>query len=260
MCIKGLCKRKITSWEKIVEATTYIALSRQGGLRRQMDIVANNLANMSTSGYKSEKMMFVEHLVKSKNQDSALGQKNAYVRDIATRRDFSEGSLETTNNPLDLGITGDGFFTIQTELGNRYTRNGHFQLDQEGQLVTETGDPVLADGDTPIFFAPGDTKIVITRDGTLSTQNGELGKLAIVTFENLQNLKPGASGLFRGGTPIPVEYPNIHQGMLEGSNVKPIIEMSYMIGVHRAYDNVKIFMEREDERMREMAKSLAEVI
>ena len=98
-----------------MEASTYIALSRQGGLRRQMDVLANNLANMNTSGFKSEKMMFVEHLVKSKDSNSLLGQKNAYVRDIATRRDFSEGSLELTNNPLDFGISGDGFFKIQTQ-------------------------------------------------------------------------------------------------------------------------------------------------
>ena len=244
-----------------MESTTYIALSRQGGLRRQMDIVANNLANMSTSGFKSEKMMFVEHLVRSKGVDSRLGEKNAYVRDIATRRDFSEGSLQTTNNPLDVGISGDGFFTIQTEIGNQYTRNGHFRLDQEGQLVTEAGDPVLADGETPIFFTPGETRIVITRDGTVSTENGELGKLAIVDFENKQKLKPGSGGLFRATSEaVPIENPNLHQGMLEGSNVQPIIEMSYMIGVHRAYDNVKMFMEREDQRMREMAKGLAQVV
>ncbi len=244
-----------------MEASTYIALSRQGGLRRQMDVLANNLANMNTSGFKSEKMMFVEHLVKSKDSNSLLGQKNAYVRDIATRRDFSEGSLELTNNPLDFGISGDGFFKIQTQFGIQYSRNGHFQLDQDGQLVTESGDPVLADGDSPIFFAPGDTKIVVARDGTISTQNGELGKLAVVSFENPQKLRPGDSGLFRSkGEATPVESPDIHQGMLEGSNVQPIIEMSYMIGVHRAYDNIKMFLEREDERLREMAKGLAQVV
>ena len=124
--------------------------------QRNVEVVSNNLANMNTSGFKSEKMMFVEHLVRSKNIESALGEKNAYVRDIATRRDFSEGSLEATGNPLDFGMSGDGFFTIQTEFGNQYTRNGHFQLDQDGQLVTEAGHPVMADGDTPIFFAPGD--------------------------------------------------------------------------------------------------------
>ncbi len=244
-----------------MEATTYIALSKQGGLRRQMNIVAHNLANMNTTGFKGEKLMFVEHLVRSKSDQSILGQKVAYVRDIATRKDFTDGSLELTNNPLDLGISGDGFFKIQTEFGIQYTRNGHFQLDAEGQLVTEAGFPVLAEGDNPIFFAPGDTNIVVSQDGTVSTQNGELGKLALVTFKNPQKLKPSEPSLFRGGgEAIPVETPSIHQGMLEGSNIQPIVEMSYMISVHRAYDNIKMFLEREDQRIRDMAKGLAQVV
>jgi len=244
-----------------MEASTYIALSRQSGLRRQLDIVANNLANMNTSGFKGEKMMFVEHLVRSKGGHKPLAEKISYVRDIATLRDFSEGPLEKTGNPLDLGITGEGFFTIQTDRGDRYTRNGHFQLDEGGQLVTTAGDPVLADGGNPVFFAPGDTKIAIARDGTISTQNGELGKLAIVKFENEQQLRPGAGGLFATNTAAQaVENPNVQQGMLEGANVQPIVEMSRMIQVHRTYDGVKSFIEREDERVRKMVRDIAAVV
>ena len=126
-----------------MEATTYIALSKQGGLRRQMNIVAHNLANMNTTGFKGEKLMFVEHLVRSKSDQSILGQKVAYVRDIATRKDFTDGSLELTNNPLDLGISGDGFFKIQTEFGIQYTRNGHFQLDAEAVSYTHLTLPTI---------------------------------------------------------------------------------------------------------------------
>ncbi len=243
-----------------MESTTYIALSRQGGLRRQLDVVANNLANMNTSGFKGEKMMFVEHLVRSKGGHRPIGEKHAYVRDIATMRDFSEGPLEKTGNPLDLAINGDGYFTVQTEQGDRYTRSGHFELDETGQLVTRAGDPVLAEGGNPIFFAPGDTKIAIAKDGTVSTQNGDLGKLSIVKFDNNQQLRPGAAGLFATeATPTTVENPNVQQGMLEGSNVLPIVEMAHMIQVHRTYDGVKSFLEREDERMRKMVRDLAQV-
>ncbi len=243
-----------------MESATYIALSRQGGLRRQLDVVANNLANMNTSGFKGEKMMFVEHLVNSKGGYRPIGEKQAYVRDIATMRDFSEGPLEQTGNPLDLAISGEGYFTIQTDQGNRYSRNGHFELDEAGQLVTKSGDPVLAEGGSPVFFAPGDTKIAIGRDGTISTQNGDLGKLAVVKFANEQELRPGAGGLMATETtPDAVENPNIQQGMLEGSNVLPIVEMSHMIKVHRTYDGVKNFLEREDERMRKMIRDLAQV-
>jgi len=244
-----------------MESSTYIALSRQGGLRRQLDVVANNLANMNTAGFKSEKMMFVEHLERSQGGFRPISEKNSYVRDIATVRDFSEGPLEQTGNPLDLAISGNGFFTIQTNTGNRYTRNGHFELDQTGQLVTKAGDPVLTDSGNPIFFAPGDTKIAVAKDGTVSTQNGSLGKLAIVDFKNEQQLRPGAGGLFATqATPQKVQNPVINQGMLEGSNVAPIVEMANMITVNRTYDGVKNFLEREDERIRKMVRDVAQVI
>ncbi len=109
-----------------METTTLIALSRQGGLRRQLDVVANNIANMNTTGFKGERMMFVEHLVKSQESGKLLGTKLSFARDIATMLDVSEGPMETTGNPLDLAITGEGYFVIQTENGERYTRNGRF--------------------------------------------------------------------------------------------------------------------------------------
>ena len=126
-----------------METTTLIALSRQGGLRRQLDIVANNIANTHTNGFKAERVMFVEHLVKSPGGQRLLGRKLAYVRDIATLVDFSEGPVEGTGNPLDLAITGEGFFVVQTEDGERYTRNGRFKLDDGGQLVNQNGESLL---------------------------------------------------------------------------------------------------------------------
>ena len=113
-----------------MENTSFIALSRQSALRRQMDVVANNVANMNTAGFKGERMMFVEHLVKSKGGEKILGDRLSYVRDISTMRDLSDGPLEKTGNPLDLAITGDGYFMVQTDVGNQYTRNGRFQLDE----------------------------------------------------------------------------------------------------------------------------------
>ena len=252
-----------------MEATSYVALSRQTGLRRQLDVVANNLANMNTSGFKGEKMMFTEYLNKSEGGGRPVFEKVAYVRDIATIRDFSKGPLESTGNPLDFGVAGEGFFTVKTDLGDRYTRNGRFQLDQGGQLVNHQGFPVLAEGGEPIFFAPGDSDITVSEDGTISTENGALGKLSLITFNNLQNLRPGAGGLFSldtqysddtlGNIPQQIEKPKIKQGMLEGSNVMPIIEMSKMINVHRTYDSVKSLIEREDDRMLQMVRSLAKV-
>lgn len=240
-----------------MENSTLIALSRQSGLQRQMDIVANNIANMNTNGFKGEKMMFVEHLVKSRGGERILGAKLSFVRDIATMVDMADGPLERTGNPLDLAIGGDGFFVVQTEDGERYTRNGRFQLDDGGQLVNQNGQPLLSTGNQPFFLAPEDTEISISRDGTISTNNGDLGRIKLVRFENPQRLERAANGLFVGvETPEDVESPEIQQGMLEGSNVQPIFEMAKMIDIHRSYDNVRKFIEREDERMRNMVREM----
>ena len=245
-----------------MENTSYITLSRQAALRRQMDVVANNLANMSTHGFKGEKMMFVEHLVKSKGGESLLTPKLHYVRDIATMTDTTAGAIETTGNPLDIAIEGEGYFVVQTPEGERYTRNGRFQLDNTGQMVNQLGQPVLAEGGAPVIFAPEDTEIVVSKDGTISTNNGELGKLRLVRFDNDQELERTQAAQFattEQNPPQDVEAPAVLQGAVEGSNIEPIQEMANMIQVHRSYDMVKMMIEREDERQRTMIRDLASV-
>ena len=242
-----------------MENTAFIALSRQSALGRQLSVVANNIANMNTTGFKGEKMMFVEHLVRSRGGDRILGPKLAYVRDIATMRDTSEGPLMTTGNPFDLAIRGDGYFVIDTENGERYTRNGRFRLDEEGQLVTGQGDPVLSDSGNPFVFGPGDRDVTISRDGTVSTKNGQLGKIRVVSFENQQQAEVAAGGLLSSqASAEDVEGPDVVQGTLEGSNVEPVIEMAQMIRVQRSYDSVKNFIEREDDRIKRMVKDLGD--
>tara|TARA_R110000787_G_scaffold63679_3_gene143328 strand:+ start:56388 stop:57128 length:741 start_codon:yes stop_codon:yes gene_type:complete len=245
-----------------MENTSYVALSRQSALRRQLDVVANNLANMSTNGYKGGRMMFVDHLVKSKGGDNLLTPKISFVRDIATMTDTTPGPMETTDNPLDVAIQGEGYFVVQTPEGDRFTRNGRFQLDNTGQLVNQIGNAVQAEGGAPFVFAPEDTEITISQDGTVSTNNGELGKLRIVRFDNEQLLQrtSGAQFTTPDGNPAQaVEKPTVLQGAVEGSNVEPMQEMATMISVHRAYDSVRSFIEREDERQRSMIRDLASV-
>lgn len=242
-----------------MENASSIALSRQAVLRRQMDIVANNIANMNTTGFKGEKMMFVEHLIRSKGAENVLGEKLSYVRDVATIRDSSEGHLNSTSNPLDLAIAGEGYFAIETVAGERYTRNGRFQLDQAGQLVTHDGNPVLSTTGAPFFFGPTDSNITITGDGTVSTENGQLGQLRLVRFENDHALQQDGDVLFSADAdnpPLDAERARVNQGMLESSNVQPIIELTNMIEVHRAYDSVKNFIEKEDERQRNMLRTM----
>ncbi|MBL6947987.1 MAG: flagellar basal-body rod protein FlgF [Rhodospirillales bacterium] len=220
-----------------------------------MDVVANNIANMNTHGFKGEKMMFIEHLVKSQGSNKLRKANLAYVRDIATMTDMQSGQMEKTGNPLDLAITGQGFFVIQTEDGERYTRNGRFQLDDGGQIVTQTGEPVLSSGNAPFFLSPEDTEVTISRDGTVATNNGELGKIRLVSFDEPQKLKRFADGLFGADeTPKDVENPEIAQGTLEGANIKPIFEMANLIEISRKYDNIRKFVDEEDKRMRNMLR------
>lgn len=241
-----------------MESTAGIALSRQSVIRRKMSIIANNIANMNTAGFKAEKLMFVEHLMNSRGGHNIGGDKLSYVRDIATFRDTSEGPMKKTGNPLDLAISGEGFLVIGTGAGERYTRGGNMQLDSEGQLVTRKGDPILsADGD-PFFFSPEDKQIEIARDGTISTENGTIGKMAVVTFENPQDMRVVAGGLYNTRQqPQESEELNIMQGMLEQSNVNAIIEMTRMIDVSRSYQTAKSFVEKEDERIKKTVEAYA---
>jgi len=218
-----------------------------------MAVIANNIANMNTTAYKGEKMMFVDHLVKSKGGDRLISEKLAFVRDIAQYQDFSEGAFSETHNDLDVALHGDGFFVIETEQGTRYTRNGHFQLNEEGKLITSDGNAVLSDAGQPFFFAPNESRIDISRDGTVATTNGAVGRLDIVTFENSQRLQKEPNGLYTTqGEATPMENPHVIQGSLEGSNVNPMIEMTKMIESQRAYSSIKSFIDKEDQRMRKV--------
>lgn len=243
-----------------MENTSLVALSRQTTLRRQMDVVANNIANMNTTGFKGEKMMFTEHMVKSRGGETIFGDNISFVRDVATMRDTSEGPMEATSNPLDLAIGGEGYFVIGTDKGNRYTRNGHLKLDEAGQLVTQAGDPVLSDNEEPFFFSTQDIEISISRDGTISTENGDLGRIRVVRFDNEQQLRAVSSGLYATeDPPQDMETPQVVQNMLEKSNVQPILEITKMIEVNRSYASLQKFIDQENERVKKMSDEFARV-
>ena len=150
-----------------MENALLIGLSRQMAMTREMATIANNLANMNTTAYKSEAMLFEQFLMPDASEESAGGN-IAFVQDYGQHRNMRDGAIQTTANPFDVAIAGEGFFRVQTETGVLYTRNGHFSLDAEGQLATSTGALVLTDAGAPIRFAQDETGISIARDGKVS--------------------------------------------------------------------------------------------
>ena len=240
-----------------METPTYIALSRQMALRQEMELVANNIANASTAGFKAELMVMAEV-----DLPAEKGVKLAYVQDLASARDFSPGPLRPTGGELDLAIDGKGFFAVRTPEGIRYTRVGRFQLDADGILVTSQGYPVLGGG-SALTITPEDGPINVASDGTISTdralegqQLAIVGKLDIVDFASPAALTPAVDGYFIAKQPPRAAEGGVVQGMLEDSNVKPIIEMTNLIEVTRSYQSVQRFIDAEHERQRRAIGSI----
>lgn len=251
-----------------MENTSYITLSRQAVLRRQMDVLANNLANMSTPAFKAESLMVIEHESEIAKQGPRGMRTVSFVKDLATVRDMSEGPLFHTDNPLDLAISGDGYFAIETDEGERYTRHGAFLLDGEGRLITATGQGVLAEDGREIVVPAGAGEVEIAQDGTVSardplnpTVDMVVGRLRVVGFENDYQLRREADGLYRAGdgaAPQPVAQPNVQQGMLEKSNVSGIVEMTRLIETVRSFQSASNVMDEEHERQRRAIQTLTQ--
>ncbi len=238
------------------------SLANQIVQRRTMDVIANNLANMNTTGFKRESPVF-EPLRVDVNVQRALGHRKEpiyFVRDVLATHDMSNGSLELTGNPLDVGLEGDGFFTVQTKDGVRYTRNGAFGLDDTGRLVTSAGNAVLDDGGSEITFSPDESDINISRDGTISTAQGRRGRLGIASFQNPQTLEVTGDSLWQATEPaLPADSTAVKQGFIETSNVKPVVEMTRMIETMRSYQQSVEMFNSTEELVRRAVQKLGEV-
>ena len=220
-----------------MDNSIYVALSKQAGAERQMALIANNIANANTPGFKSEASVFAQHL-----QKDGTG-KTAYVNDIGTIRDNSQGPLQTTGNPLDLAIEGDGFFAVKTPDGERYTRAGNFSINSQGELTNAEGYQVLDQAGQSITFQPEDRKIKVFADGRMEVDGDERATIGVYGFaKNSRPEKLSGSLYSSKDTATVVDEPKVAQGMLENSNVQPIIEMSKMISVQRDYERTAKFI------------------
>ncbi|MDP2696671.1 flagellar basal-body rod protein FlgF [Thalassospira sp.] len=244
-----------------MENTGYIALSRQKTLRSKMNTLSQNLANMNTTAYKQENMMFTDWIAPNKDAPFRGERKIALVQDISQYRNTEVGKIEHTEGPLDVALSKpDLFFAVETPTGIQYTRNGNFSMDPGGQLVTSEGYPVLSDAGQPLFFNEADNQIEIKGDGTVSTDVGQIGRLQVVTFENIQAMNSVGGSLYETEQePEAVFEPGIVQGALEKSNVNPITAMVDMIEVLRTYQSVTKSIESENERLRGMISKLGNV-
>lgn len=229
----------------------YIILSRLSSQMRTSQLTANNLANADTPGYRASRPIFAEHVERQGRVHGPTGAGNAgYAWDRASWRETQPGPMNHTGNPLDVAISGPGFFVVETPRGERYTRAGRFALGSDGRLLDQTGSAVLNRDSQPIAIAPNDTRIEILGDGTIRSENGVLGRLRIVRFGDEQSLRAEGDRHLNaaGQEPEEIERPAVVQGSVEGSNVQSVLEMTRMMAELREFQFATQFLEREGER------------
>jgi len=233
-----------------MDTPTAVALSRLTAQQRSLDVIANNLANLSTPGFKASRTLFSDWLSRQTGADIPQGGETiAYTQDRATYRDNQEGPLTHTGDPLDLAITGQGFFAVQTPNGTRLTRAGHFGLMPDGTIANDAGDALLDANGRPIRLATTDSVLTVAGDGTLSSENGQLAKIGVVAPTDAMRLAQEGGELLRDDqTPQPVANPRIVQGAVEESNVQPVLELTRMMTALREFQFTSQLVQSEADR------------
>ncbi|MEO1014247.1 MAG: flagellar hook-basal body complex protein [Pseudomonadota bacterium] len=227
------------------------ALSRQKGLMKELLTVTNNIANADTAGYRAEGVVFSEY-VEALDKSDSLSMTRAAGRTI----DMSQGEIITTKDPLDIAISGDGFFLVETEGGPRLTRAGHFSLNHQGEIVDNEGRRVLGEGASAIAIPQGAQEIAVSAGGDISADGQLVGRFGVVTAPQIDLVREG-DNLFRAANGYePVLEPSVTQGALEGSNVNAMGEFVRLIEVQRAYEGTKGFLDKEADRLKQLVETL----
>ena len=228
-----------------MDNTLYVALSRQMVLSRQMDIVANNIANTDTTAFKVEDLMQqTDAQAPALTAEAPVPVK--FVTAAGVARNFTQGAFSRTGSTLDVAIDGQGFFRVSTSGGERYTRDGHFRMDDAGRIVTQGGDPVLDDGGSEITIDPTLGPVAIGEDGSITQGGRQVGTLGVVAFGNRSTLEKTGDNLYQNTSnqqPQTDETSRLRQGMLESSNVQPMREITQLIEVSRAYEQIAHMMD-----------------
>lgn len=243
-----------------MQNVTTIALSRLIAQQQAMDVLADNIANAGSPGYKSEHVLFGEWVDRQQGVDSPNGGRNiSFVETKGSWRDVRQGAFRHTGNPLDLALGSDGYFTVMTPRGPRLTRGGRFALASDGTIIDGAGNALLDANGQKLHLAPTDTRISIVGDGTLSSQGGVIGRIGVVRPANRQAMTAEGNSLFRADTPTqPVAQPKLVQGAVEQSNVQPILEMTRMMTMLRDFQFVSQLVQSESDRRQAAINSLTQ--
>lgn len=253
------------SWRQIeltefkrMDITTSLAASRLVAQQRAMDITANNIANANTPGYRTARLLFADYIDRGLGSAAPPGGKSVtYTQDRATWRETQQGPINHTGNPYDLAISGDGYFTVNTKNGPRLTRDGRFGPLPDGTLADAAGNPVLGRNGRPIQLSPTDTQVHIAGDGTVSTENGEVGQIGVVRPDDPFAMRSeGSTNFVAGGSTTPVASPGIVQGAMEEANVQPVTELARMMNDVRQFQLVTQFVQAESDRQKEAIDKL----
>ena len=244
-----------------MENPTYIALSRLDAQQRTMDVIAGNMANANTAGYKAEHVLFSDFIVRQTGVRPAPGgQVLSFTQDRATYRDQSPGALTQTGNPLDLALGSSGFFTVLTPSGPRLTRSGRFGLLPDGTVADASGNALLDNGGSPIQLPAGESRIQVAADGTISGESGRIAQVGVVDVSDLNTLASEGGKLFRlDGTSQPATQAKIVQGAVEESNVQPITELTQMMQTEREFQFVTQFVQSEADRQQSAIDKLTQL-
>ncbi len=235
-----------------MDAAGYTTLARQSGLMREMQVVAQNIANASTTGFRREGVVFAEYVTRLDGGPS-LSMAHATGRVI----DLQQAGVAQTGAAFDFAIQGEGFFLVETPQGNRLTRAGSFTPSAEGELVNMDGHRLLDAGGAPVFVPPDAGPVGMASDGTLSAGGQPLANIGLWQPADANDLIHQGGTLFDApGGVEPSEGAELMQGFLEESNVNPISEVSRMIEVQRAYELGQTFLDREDARVRGVIQTL----
>ncbi len=236
-----------------MDNASYTTLTRQSGLMQEMQVIANNIANAATTGFRAEGVMFSEFVTPLGTDAPSLSMATARVQQTLS----AQGGLAQTGGTYDLAIEGEGFFLIDTPEGQRLTRAGAFSPNENGDLVTVNGHRVLDAGGAPVFVPQGVGDIAISADGTISADGALVGQIGLFLPQDPQQLRREGGVTFNpNGGVVPAADGRMIQGFVEEANLNAVLEIGRMITVQRAYELGQSFIDKEDERIRSVINAI----